>query len=42
MAIRTRAAAVISDMRRSQANDPMRMDNGKMITTTDHNGGIRV
>lgn len=30
----------ISNMRGSQANDPMRMENGKMITTTNNNGGI--
>ncbi|MBR5144255.1 MAG: chorismate synthase [Clostridia bacterium] len=34
------AGFAISDMRGSQANDPMRMDNGKMITTTNNNGGI--
>ena len=34
------AGFAISDMRGSQANDPMRMNNGKMITTTNNNGGI--
>ena len=27
-------------LRGSQANDPFRMENGKVVTTTNHNGGI--
>ncbi len=29
-----------SDMRGSQANDPLRVQNGKIVTLTNHNGGI--
>ena len=34
------AGFAISDMRGSTANDPMRMEDGKVITTTNNNGGI--
>jgi chorismate synthase len=34
------AGFAISDLRGSTANDPMRTDNGKVITTTNNNGGI--
>jgi chorismate synthase len=30
----------ISDMRGSQANDPLRMENGLVVSATNHNGGI--
>lgn len=30
----------IADMRGSEANDPMRVENGKVVTTTNHNGGL--
>jgi len=30
----------ISDMRGSEANDPMKLENGKIITVTNNNGGI--
>ena len=30
----------ISDMRGSEANDPMRIENGKIVTVTNNNGGI--
>lgn len=30
----------IADMRGSTANDPMRIENGKVVTSTNHNGGI--
>ena len=30
----------ISDLRGSEANDPMRMADGKVVTTTNNNGGI--
>ncbi len=30
----------ISEMRGSEANDPMKMDNGKVVTLTNNNGGI--
>ncbi len=30
----------IADMRGSAANDPMRMDNGRIVTLTNNNGGI--
>lgn len=30
----------IADMRGSAANDPMRMENGKVVTTKNNNGGI--
>lgn len=29
-----------ADMRGSEANDPIRVENGKIVTTTNHNGGI--
>ena len=34
------AGFAISDMRGSEANDPMRMENGKVVTVTNNNGGI--
>ena len=34
------AGFAISDLRGSAANDPMRMENGKVVTTTNNNGGI--
>ena len=34
------AGFAIADMLGSQANDPMRMDSGRVITTTNNNGGI--
>ena len=34
------AGFAISDMRGSEANDPFRMDNGKVVTATNHSGGI--
>ncbi len=34
------AGFAISDMRGSKANDPFRMENGKVITETNNNGGI--
>lgn len=34
------AGFAIADMRGSQANDPMKMDNDNVITTTNNNGGI--
>lgn len=34
------AGFAIADMRGSAANDPLRMENGKVISTTNHNGGI--
>jgi chorismate synthase len=34
------AGFAISDMRGSAANDPMRFDNGKVVTSTNNNGGI--
>lgn len=34
------AGFAIADMRGSTANDPFRMENGKVISTTNHNGGI--
>jgi len=30
----------ISDMKGSEANDPMRIENGKVVTSTNNNGGI--
>ncbi|MBO7251845.1 MAG: chorismate synthase, partial [Oscillospiraceae bacterium] len=30
----------IADLHGSQANDPLRLDNGKIVTQTNHNGGI--
>ncbi len=30
----------LADMRGSEANDGLRMENGKVVTTTNHNGGI--
>ena len=34
------AGFAISDMRGSAANDPMRIENGKVVTVTNNNGGI--
>ena len=34
------AGFAISDMRGSAANDPLRVETGKIVTTTNHNGGI--
>lgn len=34
------AGFAISDMRGSEANDEMRIENGRVITTTNNNGGI--
>ena len=34
------AGFAIADMLGSRANDPMRMDSGRVITTTNNNGGI--
>lgn len=34
------AGFVIADMRGSEANDPIKMENGKAVTTTNNNGGI--
>ena len=34
------AGFVIADMRGSEANDPIKMENGKAITVTNNNGGI--
>ncbi len=34
------AGFAIADMRGSTANDPMRIENGKVVTSTNHNGGI--
>lgn len=34
------AGFAISDMRGSMANDPLRVEAGKIITTSNHNGGI--
>ena len=34
------AGFAIADMRGSMANDPFRMENGKVISTTNNNGGI--
>lgn len=34
------AGFALSDMRGSEANDPMRLENGKVITTRNRNGGI--
>jgi len=34
------AGFAISDMRGSNANDPIRMENGKAVTSTNNNGGI--
>ena len=34
------AGFAISDMRGSAANDPMRLDNGKVVTVTNNNSGI--
>ncbi len=30
----------IADLRGSQANDPFRMEQGRVVTTTNHNGGV--
>jgi len=34
------AGFAIADMRGSAANDPMRMNNGRVVTTSNNNGGI--
>ena len=34
------AGFALADMRGSAANDPMRMENGRVVTTSNHNGGI--
>ena len=34
------AGFALSDMRGSEANDPMRMEDGKVVTLTNHNGGV--
>lgn len=34
------AGFAISDMRGSAANDPLRVETGNIVTTTNHNGGI--
>ena len=34
------AGFAIADMRGSEANDPMQMENGKVVTVTNNNGGI--
>ncbi|MBQ1280889.1 MAG: chorismate synthase [Oscillospiraceae bacterium] len=34
------AGFALADMRGSEANDPMRMENGKVVTVTNHSGGI--
>ena len=34
------AGFAIADMRGSAANDPMRMQNGRVVTTSNHNGGV--
>ncbi|MBR4960641.1 MAG: chorismate synthase [Clostridia bacterium] len=34
------AGFAIADMRGSMANDPMRMENGQVVTVTNNNGGI--
>ncbi len=34
------AGFAISDMRGSEANDPMQMENGRVVTATNNNGGI--
>ena len=34
------AGFAIADMRGSQANDPLRMEHGSVISTSNHNGGI--
>ena len=34
------AGFAIADMRGSAANDPLRVTEGKIVTTTNHNGGI--
>lgn len=34
------AGFAISDMRGSEANDPMRVENGRIVTVTNRNGGI--
>ena len=30
----------LADMKGSQANDPFRMENGRVVTATNHNGGV--
>ena len=34
------AGFAISDLRGSEANDPLRMENGRVVTLTNRNGGI--
>ena len=34
------AGFAIADMRGSAANDPMRMESGRVVTTSNHSGGI--
>ena len=34
------AGFALADMKGSEANDPFRMENGKVITTTNNNGGV--
>jgi len=34
------AGFAIADMRGSAANDPMRMENGRVVTTSNNNGGV--
>ena len=34
------AGFAMADMRGSAANDPMRMENGKVVTTSNHNRGV--
>ena len=34
------AGFAMADMRGSQANDPLRMENGTVVSATNHNGGI--
>lgn len=34
------AGFAIADLRGSEANDPFRIENGKVVTATNHNGGI--
>lgn len=34
------AGFAIADMRGSAANDPMRMENGRVVTASNHNGGV--
>ena len=34
------AGFAIADMRGSVANDPMRIENGRVVTTSNHSGGV--